>query len=147
MNYGFAEITHPNWQLPPSHPDCQATVEAMKDVMRFWLDKGADGFRVDMADSLVKNEDGEKPETCKVWRNIRKMLDEEYPEAAIISEWSRPHTSIGAGFHSDFYLDHDNNGYRYLFRERIRKQGNARLFSQRMAKAILQNSLMIISTS
>ena len=31
LNYGFAEITHPNWQLPPSHPDCQATVEAMKD--------------------------------------------------------------------------------------------------------------------
>lgn len=126
LNYGFAEITHPNWQLPPSHPDCQATVEAMKDVMRFWLDKGADGFRVDMADSLVKNEDGEKPETCKVWRNIRKMLDEEYPEAAIISEWSRPHTSIGAGFHSDFYLDHDNNGYRYLFREKDKETGECK---------------------
>lgn len=98
----------------------------MKDVMRFWLDKGADGFRVDMADSLVKNEDGEKPETCKVWRNIRKMLDEEYPEAAIISEWSRPHTSIGAGFHSDFYLDHDNNGYRYLFREKDKETGECK---------------------
>lgn len=32
--------------------------------MRFWLDKGADGFRVDMADSLVKNDD-EKIATAK----------------------------------------------------------------------------------
>ena len=29
----------------------------MKDVMRFWLDMGCDGFRVDMADSLVKEDD------------------------------------------------------------------------------------------
>lgn len=123
LNYGFAEITHPAWQLPPSHTDCQATVEAMKDVMRFWLSKGADGFRVDMADSLVKNEDGDKPETCKIWRNIRKMLDEEYPDAAIISEWCNPKTAVGAGFHSDFYLDHDTNGYRLLFRDKDRKTG------------------------
>ncbi len=124
LNYGFAEITHPAWQLPPSHPDCQATVEAMKDVMRFWLSRGADGFRVDMADSLVKNDgDDDKPETCKIWRNIRKMLDEEYPDAAIISEWCNPKVSVGAGFHSDFYLDHDNNGYRLLFRDMDRKTG------------------------
>ena len=57
LNYGFHEITHPEWQLPCDHPDCLATVEAIKDIMRFWLDKGADGFRVDMADSLVKNDD------------------------------------------------------------------------------------------
>lgn len=123
LNYGFAEITHPAWQLPPTHPDCVATVEAMKDVMRFWLDKGCDGFRVDMADSLVKNEDGEKPETCKVWKNVRQMLDSEYPEAAIISEWCNPKVAVGAGFHSDFYLDHDTNGYRLLFRDRDKETG------------------------
>ena len=37
LNYGFHEITHPEWQLPCDHPDCLATAEAMKDVMRFWL--------------------------------------------------------------------------------------------------------------
>ena len=37
-------------------PDCRATVEAIKDVMRFWLAMGCDGFRVDMASSLVKND-------------------------------------------------------------------------------------------
>lgn len=123
LNYGFNNITHPSWQLPPSHPDCQATVKALKDIMRFWLNMGCDGFRVDMADSLVKNEGGEKPETCKVWKNIRKMLDEEYPDAAIISEWCNPKVSIGAGFHSDFYLDHDTNGYRILFRNKDKETG------------------------
>ena len=123
LNYGFNNITHLAWQLPPSHPDCKATVEALKDIMRFWLNVGCDGFRVDMADSLVKNEDGEKPETCKVWKNVRDMLDKEYPEAAIISEWCNPKVSIGAGFHSDFYLDHDTNGYRILFRDKDKETG------------------------
>ncbi|MDD6490409.1 MAG: alpha-amylase family glycosyl hydrolase [Clostridia bacterium] len=126
LNYGFNNISHPAWQLPPSHPDCLATVEAMKDVMRFWLDMGCDGFRVDMADSLVKNEDGEKPETCKIWRGIRQMLDNEYPEAAIVSEWCNPQVSLNAGFHCDFYLDHDTNGYRILFRDKEQKSGECK---------------------
>lgn len=126
LNYGFNEITHPAWQLPSSHPDCLKTVEALKDIMRFWLDMGCDGFRVDMADSLVKNEDGEKPETCKIWSGIRKMLDQEYPEAAIVSEWCNPKVSIGAGFHCDFYLDHDTNGYRILFRDKDKETGNCK---------------------
>ncbi len=126
LNYGFNNITHPAWQKSPSDPDCQATVEALKDIMRFWLDAGCDGFRVDMADSLVKNEDGEKPETCKVWKNVRAMLDEEYPEAALVSEWCNPKVSIGAGFHSDFYLDHDTNGYRILFRDKNWETGECK---------------------
>lgn len=126
LNYGFNNITHPAWQKAPSDPDCVATVEALKDIMRFWLDMGCDGFRVDMADSLVKNEDGEKPETCKIWKNIRSMLDKDYPEAAIISEWCNPKVSVGAGFHSDFYLDHDTNGYRILFRDKDKETGECK---------------------
>ena len=126
LNYGFNEITHPAWQKPTSDPDCKATVEALKDIMRFWLDMGCDGFRVDMADSLVKNEDGEKPETCKIWKGIREMLDKDYPEAAIVSEWCNPKVSVGAGFHSDFYLDHDTNGYRILFRDKDNKTGECK---------------------
>ena len=126
LNYGFNKITHPSWQKKTDDPDCIATVEALKDIMRFWLKMGCDGFRVDMADSLVKGEDGEKPETCKIWKNVRAMLDKEFPEAAIISEWCNPKVSINAGFHSDFYLDHDNNGYRILFREKDGKTGECK---------------------
>lgn len=116
LNYGFYEVTHPDWQLPCDHPDCLKTVDAIKDIMRFWLDKGADGFRVDMADSLVKNDD-EKIATAKIWRNIRQMLDEEYPQAAMVAEWCNPERAIvNGGFHMDFYLDHYGNGYSHISR-------------------------------
>ena len=116
LNYGFHEITHPEWQLPADHPDALATAEALKDIMRFWLDIGCDGFRVDMADSLVKNDD-EKISTAKIWRGVREMLDKDYPEAALVAEWCNPERAIkNGGFHMDFYLDHYGNGYSRLFR-------------------------------
>jgi len=120
LNYGFYDINYPQWQCPPGHPDCAATIEALIDVMRFWLDNGADGFRVDMADSLVKNDDG-KEATSAIWRSIREMMDRDYPDAAMVSEWSNPERAINAaGFHMDFYLDHLHDGYHNL----VRKRGN-----------------------
>jgi len=118
LNYGFHVIDCPQWQNPPDHPDCQATLEALKDVMRFWLDNGADGFRVDMADSLVKN-DEDKAATARLWRSVREMLDKDYPGAAMVSEWGCPERAINmAGFHMDFYLNHKYNGYHSLVRSR-----------------------------
>jgi len=120
LNFGFKEIRE-KWQLPPEHPDCIATREALKDIMRFWLKgdkgRGCDGFRVDMADSLVKFDDDQKSATSAIWRNIRAMLDSEFPEAMIVSEWGSPVLSINAGFHADFLLDHGNSGYRSLVRD------------------------------
>ena len=118
LNYGFYDIDYPGWQDPINHPDCLATLDSLKDIMRYWLDNGADGFRVDMADSLIKNDD-EKTATCALWRSIREILDREYPEAVIVSEWSHPERAINtAGFHMDFYLDHRYNGYHSLLRKR-----------------------------
>ena len=54
----------------------------------------------------------------KIWRDVRNMLDKEYPEAALVSEWSNPEQAInGGGFHMDFYLDHWHNGYNTLLRD------------------------------
>ncbi len=117
LNYGFLNPVRP-WQSSTDSPEARATLEAMKDVMRFWLDAGCDGFRVDMADSLVKDDDEKKSGTCALWREVRSMLDEEYPDAAIISEWSNPELAISsAHFHMDFCLDHASNGYHTLFRD------------------------------
>ncbi|MDR2398564.1 MAG: hypothetical protein LBD74_07390 [Spirochaetaceae bacterium] len=116
LNYGFLTVREP-WQLPTDHPDCIATREALKDIMRFWLSQGCDGFRVDMADSLVKNDDENKGGTQEIWRNIRAMLDAEFPEAALVSEWSHPPRALSAGFHMDFLLDHEGSGYKSLLRD------------------------------
>lgn len=119
LNYGFNNVTHPEWQKSSDSPEAWATVDALKDIMRFWLNKGIDGFRVDMADSLVKNDD-DKTATSAIWRSVREMMDSDYPDAVLISEWSDPLKSIvNSGFHADFYLDHQGNGYNSLFRKKI----------------------------
>ena len=128
LNYGFLHPTE-DWQAPMDHPDAIATREAMKDVMRFWLDRGCDGFRVDMADSLVKNDDDRKSATSAIWRDVREMMDEDYPEAALVSEWSNPVLAINqAGFHMDFYLDHHYNGYNTLLRDYETEGGDRSYF-------------------
>ncbi len=116
LNYGFLHPEEP-WQLSMNHPAALATREAIKDVMRFWLSHGCDGFRVDMADSLVKKDDREKSGTCLIWRDVRRMLELEFPDAAMVSEWGNPKLALRAGFDMDFYLNHGGNGYSTLMRD------------------------------
>ena len=115
LNYGYGKCRE-KWQMPTDAPGPRATVEAVKDVMRFWLDMGCDGFRVDMASSLVKNDTHHKKYTCAIWRDIAAMLDKEYPEAALVSEWNQPRQSLKNGFDMDFMLEWQGNGYSWLMR-------------------------------
>ncbi|MCL2192862.1 MAG: alpha-amylase family glycosyl hydrolase [Treponema sp.] len=116
LNYGFFKPDQV-WQLPMDHPDCLATREALKDVMRFWLDAGCDGFRIDMAASLVKFDDPENSGTSAIWREVRSMLDADYPDAVIVSEWGHPERAIKAGFHADFLLHFAGDAYNSLARD------------------------------
>ena len=122
LNYGFYRVTKP-WQLPYHHPSAMKTREALKDIMRFWLSHGCDGFRVDMAASLVKNDDEKKTGTSDVWLDVRRMLDLEYPEAAMLSEWCNPPLALRAGFDMDFYLNVIGNGYSTLMRDYLNQSG------------------------
>lgn len=124
LNYGWREI-HESWQDPITAPGPMANRQAMRDVIRFWLDMGADGFRVDMADSLVKNDGTEKLATMEVWRDILRPIREEYPEAAFVSEWNNPAQALSCGFDMDFMLDWFGNGYSRLMRYyALDKKGN-----------------------
>lgn len=116
LNYGFYKPDPAKkWQQPMNAEGPLATREALKDIMRFWLGLGCDGFRVDMAGSLVKyDEDGKG--TIEVWQDIRQFLDEEYPYAAMVSEWGEPDKSLIGGFHMDFLLHFGPSHYNDLFR-------------------------------
>ena len=114
LNYGFAEVTE-DWQFSSDSPEAEKTRLMMQDIMDFWLSMGCDGFRVDMAGSLVKEDPGRK-HTIRVWQKVRAFLDEKYPEAALISEWGNPPEALKAGFHMDFLLHGGPSHYMDLFR-------------------------------
>jgi maltose alpha-D-glucosyltransferase/alpha-amylase len=102
LNYGFARpaVSQP-WQ---QQVDASGPLETRKElvkIMEYWLSHGVDGFRVDMAFSLVKMDPGHK-ETIKLWQDIGQKIRAHYPDAALISEWGNPEESLTAGFDIDF---------------------------------------------
>jgi maltose alpha-D-glucosyltransferase/alpha-amylase len=74
---------------PDLNYDNPAVGDAMIDVMRFWLDRGVDGFRLDAVPYLYEREgtDGENlPETHAFLRRCRAVVDAEYPHAVLLAE-------------------------------------------------------------
>jgi len=126
LNYGFARPDPKEpWQLPTTDPACIAVREELKSVMKFWLGLGADGFRVDMASSLIRN-DPDHAALSALWRYYRSWLDKEYPEAVLISEWSDPAVAISAGFHIDFLIHFGEPAYSILLGPLSSHNGYAR---------------------
>lgn len=114
LNYGYYN-PKTSWQQSIDSPGPRANIEELKNIMRFWLKMGCDGFRVDMASSLVKG-DKERLGVIRLWKEIREFIDIEFPEAAIISEWGEPQKSIAGGFHMDFILPFMEFNTNSLFR-------------------------------
>ena len=88
-----------NWENPEIHADFERT-------LRFWFDMGVDGFRIDVAHSLIKaeglpdgpepdglplagNERGpawDQPRVHDVWREWRRIADSYEPARAFVGE-------------------------------------------------------------
>lgn len=117
LNYGFAQ-TDPSrpWQQPVDAPGPQRVRQELKNIMLFWLEMGASGFRVDMAFSLVKS-DSDARQTSALWQEMRIWLEQNFPDACLVAEWARPHLAIPAGFHIDFCLPFGMPGYVALLRK------------------------------
>jgi maltose alpha-D-glucosyltransferase/alpha-amylase len=101
----FVDTEHSNWAWDPqrqqyywhrffSHqpdlnydnPDVQ---QGMLDVVRFWLDIGLDGFRLDAVPYLYERDgtNGENlPETHEFLRRLRKEVDAEFPGKVMLAE-------------------------------------------------------------
>ena len=117
LNFGFAnpDPAHP-WEQAVDAPGPMAMRRELKNVMAFWMDKGVDGFRVDMAASLVKN-DPDKAATIRLWHeDFVPWFEKEYPEGVLIAEWFNPAQSVAqADFDLDFFCHDGKYNYSTLF--------------------------------
>jgi alpha-glucosidase len=110
-----------NWR----HPEARA---AMLDVLRFWLDRGVDGFRIDVAQFVAKdpelrdnppNPEPERlahlgqwrhqlhlydhghPDLHDIYREVRRLLDAYPGDRVSIGELHHPDFEIWAGFYGN----------------------------------------------
>lgn len=104
LNFGYARMRDDEpWRQPVDAPGPQLNRQSLREIMAFWLDRGASGFRVDMAFSLVKDDEG-LIETTRLWRDMRAWLETQYPEAVLIPEGVEPLTGSAPAFDADFFL-------------------------------------------
>jgi maltose alpha-D-glucosyltransferase/alpha-amylase len=117
----FSDVERSNWAWDPvrqqyywhrfySHqPDLNyenpEVQEAMLDVVRFWLDTGLDGFRLDAVPYLFQADgtDCENlPETHAFLRRLRKEVDSTHPGKVLLAEANQWPTDV-----VDYYGDGD----------------------------------------
>jgi maltose alpha-D-glucosyltransferase / alpha-amylase len=98
---------------PDLNFDNPEVFEAMWEIMKFWLDMGVDGFRLDAVPYLVEREGTScenLPETHAIIKEVRKRLDQFYPGRMLLAEanqWPadvRAYFGDGDEFHSAFHF-------------------------------------------
>jgi alpha-glucosidase len=97
-----------NWRNPE-------VVEAMGDTLRFWLDRGVDGFRIDVVHGIVKQADlpdmpegkewsqdrFDEPATHQVVRGMRRVAEEYDGDRVLVGEVYIMSTAKVAEFYGD----------------------------------------------
>ena len=74
---------------PDLNFDNPAVIEEVLSVMRFWLDMGVDGLRLDAIPYLIERDGTSNEnlrETHEVLKIIRRTLDAEYPDRMLLAE-------------------------------------------------------------
>jgi maltose alpha-D-glucosyltransferase/alpha-amylase len=98
---------------PDLNFDNPAVFEAIWDVMKFWLNLGVDGFRLDAVAYLVEREGTlceNLPETHAIIRELRKRMDLAHPDTMLLAEanqWPadvRAYFGDGDEFHAAFHF-------------------------------------------
>lgn len=115
LNYGYGQ-PDPKcpWEEPVTAEGPQSTRKELMNIMDYWMEMGCDGFRVDMAGSLVKK-DPDLKETTNLWAEIRTHFQDKFPEGILLAEWGKPQQAIKVGFMMDFIIHLRNSGYDTMF--------------------------------
>ena len=86
---------------PDLNFDNPDVVEAVKNVMRFWLRLGVDGLRLDAIPYLIERDDTNcenLPETHEVLKDLRRTLDAEFEGRIFLAEANQWPTDVRAYF-------------------------------------------------
>ncbi|MBQ8658014.1 MAG: hypothetical protein IJ506_02670 [Clostridia bacterium] len=133
LNYGFNKLEEDKtdvyggntqgWKMHYTDERLTPLREEIINVLRFWCARGVDGFRMDMANSLVKECVFNSPNTediagvIWVWDKIFTPIRNEFPDVAFIAEWVYPQNAVGkSGFDLDFFAHDTGPAYNGLFR-------------------------------
>jgi len=85
-----------------------AVQDAMIEILRFWLDLGIDGFRMDAIPYLFeeKGHNGENhPKTHEYLKRVRKEVEEAYPDRVLLAEANQwPEDVV------EYFGDHETGG-------------------------------------
>lgn len=101
-------------QQPDFNWDNPKVTEFFDGVLRFWLDRGADGFRIDVSDALIKDTTwpdtdsgqpvipkGESSPVHEVYRRFRQVLDSYEDDRMAILETGAPDDIVSLFLRSD----------------------------------------------
>lgn len=100
-------------QQPDLNYDNPELRNEMKNIMRYWMRMGIDGFRADAVPYLFEREGTSNenlPETHAFLKELRKMLDDEFPGSIMLCEsnmWAkdvRPYFGDGDEFQLGFHF-------------------------------------------
>jgi maltose alpha-D-glucosyltransferase / alpha-amylase len=98
---------------PDLNYDNPAVRQEMWDVMKFWLEIGVDGFRLDAVPYLIEREGTScenLPETHTIIKELRRKLDQEFPGRMLLAEANQwpadlgPYFGDGDEFHMAFHF-------------------------------------------
>ena len=98
---------------PDLNYDNPSVREEMWNVMKFWLEMGVDGFRLDAVPYLVEREGTNcenLPETHAILKELRSKLDEQFPGRMLLAEANQWPTDLrqyfgdGDEFHMAFHF-------------------------------------------
>ena len=114
LNYGYYNPNpEKSWEQNYNAPGPTAVRNELKKIIAHWCDMGADGFRVDMAQSLVKGDNKNRDGVRRLWNEIFAWYNQKYPENIMLSEWSNPEQSLSAGFNIDLLIHNGLGGKVY----------------------------------
>ncbi len=93
---------------PDLNYDNPAVQDAMLEVLRFWLDIGIDGFRLDAVPYLFVRDgtNGENlPETHEYLKRVRKEVDSRYADKVLLAEANQWPSDV-----VEYFGDYDSGG-------------------------------------